>query len=196
MPFSRLASRRLSRAGFWQTYLYMTIYGTAPSVFVDDTVLMLLIYDIEPGVWRIFKKIQLRLVVNLGSGTTLRRVEQLKFFFCDDGKRQGFTLLSTWLVDEPCWQEGFFPREEKRQRGSRWSERAGFFSFVVEVFKMAPVFPASLVLISRLSIGFDRLVDATLRHIKWCRTSTIPARAAELNVAKSNSRSMLSIISD
>jgi hypothetical protein len=99
-------------------------------------------------------------------------------------------------VDEPCWQEGFFPREAKRQRGSRWSIHADLFSFVVEVFTMAPVFPASLVLISRLSNGLDRLVDATLRHIKWCRTSMIPARAPELNFGKSNSRSMLSIISD
>jgi hypothetical protein len=74
---------------------------------------------------------------------------------------------------------GFVPREEKRQRESRWNALA----FLLRTGTQRP------------STRLERLVDATLRQIKWCRTSMIPARVAELNVGMSNSRSMLSTIS-
>ena len=53
----------------------------------------------------------------------------------------------------------FVPREEKRQRGSRWNALA----FLLRTGTQRP------------STRLERLLDATLRQIKWCRTSNDPS---------------------
>jgi hypothetical protein len=58
--------------------------------------------------------------------------------------------------------EGFFQGRKICSVGQ--GENTLAFIFVVEVLKMAPVFPASLALISGLSTRLERLVDATLRQ--------------------------------
>jgi hypothetical protein len=61
------------------------------------------------------------------------RMEKLFFFFAmTEEKDRVLPCCQHGYVDEPCRQEGFFPREEN----PRW-----LFFFVV------PVFPASLALI-------------------------------------------------
>ena len=136
LPCSCLASRRLSRAGFWQTCLYVTIYGTVPSVFVDDA---LLGYRIS----------LLHLWYRPAFGEALKWI-----FFLRWRKKTGFYLVVNMVSRRTMSARTVFPKGGKE---AAWvQDMLAIFFFVV------PMFPASLALISRRSTRLERLVDATL----------------------------------